>query len=282
MSTVFDPQPHGAERVYVLHGTDSTQVLGPAPLMERVQVLLSAVGVLPAREPSAHPDITDRPFTAESPDPHDHERPTVWSRQRSTVSQVSVELGAERFWDRVHAGSWATWQDRWPDPGQEPLFPPRSPDWLVGAPRWELDPLAPALGPAASGGWVRSPTRGWDDAAGTASPSAAPGPGGEPAPNGVPMPNKDPHPSGETPQHHGVGLFQLTDLESFWILATEEDIPQITQRCEALSAEHPAFTWLTGYFDARDVPGSLRLPAECLPLLEADLTAAGFPVDTWW
>ena len=259
---MFDPQHDAADRVYVFHGTGCTQVLGPAELMDRVRTLLSAAGVVPASAPPGHPDIASRPFTAEAVQRPGAGSPLPWSRERSSVAEVSVELGADAFWERVEAGSWATWQSSWPEPTHGPLFPPSPPDWLTAAPRWELDPLAPALGPAASGGWVRSPAQAWDE----------PGPA---------VPAAQANRSGGA-SHHGIGLFQLTDLESFWVFAPEEDVPDVVARCEALAREHPAFSWLTGYFDARDVAGSLRLPAECLPLLEADLTAAGHPVDTWW
>ena len=256
---VFDPQAGDGDRVYVFHGSGSTQVLGPEHLMERARALLSAAGVPPAPAPAPHPDIAPRPFTAESlQDPGDA-GPGAWPRERSTVSELSVGLGANQFWDRVEAGSWTTWQDRWPVAAQDPLFPPSAPRWLSEAPRWELDPLAPALGPAASGGWVRSPAQAW----------------GDPAP-------QDRRAATSRDRCHGVGLFQLTDLESFWVFACEPDTVEIVARCEALAATHPAFSWLTGYFDPRDVPGSLRLPAECLPVLHADLETAGYAVDTWW
>lgn len=259
---MHDPQDESAARVYVFHGTDSTQVLGPEHLMDRVRTLLSAAGAVPLPSPTAHPDIASRPFTSEAAQLPGDTGPAPWSRERSSVAEVSVDLGAERFWDRIEAGSFATWRDRWPESPQAPLFPPTTPDWLAGAPRWELDPLAPALGPAASGGWVRSPSQGWDQPAAARPPAQTHGPAGS--------------------RHHGIGLFQLTDLESFWVFPPEEDVPAVVARCEALAQDHPAFSWLTGYFDARDVAGSLRLPAECLPLLAADLTGAGHPVDTWW
>ena len=259
---VFDAQSSDAQRVYVFHGTDSTQVLGPGPLMARVRALLTAAGTSPAPKPPLHPDIAPRPFTSESLQDPRADRVESWERQRSTVSEVSVEAGAQLFWDRVNAGSWATWREQWPDSPDGTLYPPSAPDWLVSAPRWELDPLAPALGPAASGGWVRSPSQSWGEPKPLAAPARAARSDGSP--------------------RHAIGLFQLTDLESFWVFAPEEDVADLVARCEALAEDHPAFSWLTGYFDARDVAGSLRLPVECLPLLEADLTAAGFPVDTWW
>lgn len=259
---MFDPQ-HGAdERVYVFHGTASTQVLGPERLTDGVRALLSAAGAAPAPTPSLHPDIASRPFTAESVQLPGEQAPATWARPSSTMAEVSVGLGAEEFWDRVQAGAWATWRDRWPEAPHAPLYPPEVPEWLAAAPRWELDPLAPALGPAASGGWVRSPSQAWGEAAPAPPPGAATRSG--------------------TPGHRGIGLFQLTDVESFWIFAPEQYTAEVAARCESLAEEHPAFTWLTGYFDARDVPGSLRLPTECLPVLRAHLEAAGFAVDTWW
>lgn len=264
---MFDPHAREHGHVYVFHGTESTQVLGPEHLMGQVRTLLSAAGTDPAPEPSLHPDIVPRPYTSESQQDPGDPAPEHWTDVRSTVTEVSVDLGADAFWDRVDKGSWATWQDRWPDPPGGPLFPPSAPDWLVRAPRWELDPLAPALGPAASGGWVRSPARagGSGEPAVPRDPSDRPGDPARPEPGGT-----------------GVGLFQLTDLESFWVFAPEADVADIMARCEALATDHPAFTWLTGYFDVRDVAGSLRLPSPCLPILEADLASAGYAVDTWW
>ena len=175
---------------------------------------------------------------------------------------------------RISAGSWATWSEKWPAPVDGPLFPPSSPEWLTRAPRWELDPLAPALGPAAPGGWVWSPRDG----------------GG---PDGEVERGEESSLPGEPSAEHGetgggsqslpwVGLFQLTDVESFWVLSTPDRLDQVVALCERLSSTHSAFTWLTGYFDAQDILGSLRLPMECAPELEFALTEGGYAVDVWW
>ena len=109
---MHDPQDESAARVYVFHGTDSTQVLGPGHLMDRVRTLLSAAGAVPLPSPTAHPDIASRPFTSEAAQLPGDTGPVPWSRERSSVAEVSVDLGAERFWDRIEAGSFATWRDR--------------------------------------------------------------------------------------------------------------------------------------------------------------------------
>lgn len=144
---MFDAQSSDVERVYVFHGTDSTQVLGPEHLMGRVRGLLTAAGTAAAPEPPLHPDITLRPFTAEAgQDPGGSGG--SWARQHSTVSDLSVEIGAQRFWDRVEAGSWATWREQWPDSPDGALFPPSPPgcsahpagSWTRSLPRWDRRP----------------------------------------------------------------------------------------------------------------------------------------------
>ena len=245
------PAPH--ERVYVFHGGDSTQVFGPSDLVSRAQQLLAAAGVTPHVCPATYPDIAARPYTSEALQDPLAAPPAGWHRSHSNVGTLAVQLSAAQFWDRVDAGAWASWSQRWPSPADGVLFPPRTPEWLTGAPRWELDPLAPALGPAAAGGWL--PYRG-----------ARAGHATEPG----------------TTHTAGVGLFQLTDIESFWVFSSPEQLDRVVALCERLSAQHPAFTWLTGYFDPRDVVGSLRLPMECAPELEYALTERGYPVDVWW
>lgn len=243
------PAPH--ERVYVFHGGDSTQVFGPSALVSQAHQLLAAAGITPHVSPATYPDIAARPYTSEALQDPLADAPSGWSRSHTNVGTLAVELPAPEFWDRISAGSWATWSQRWPSPANGVLFPPRSPEWLTRAPRWELDPLAPALGPAAAGGWL--PYRDQQGA-------------------------HDPGTAGAA----GVGLFQLTDVESFWVLSSPERLDRVVALCERLSAQHPAFTWLTGYFDPRDVVGSLRLPMECARELEYALTERDYAVDVWW
>lgn len=246
------PQSAPHERMYVFHGSASTQLLGTARLVSAAQELLSVAGVTPHVTLAIHPDIAARPYTAESlQDPLEGSFP-AWFRAHTSVEELSVQLPAPQFWDRISAGAWATWSQRWSTPVDGPLYPPHSPPWLTRAPRWELDPLAPALGPAAPGGWIRcSPESATEDASPTVGPES-------------------------------VGLFQLTDVESFWVLSSPAYLDRIATLCEGLSKKHTAFSWLTGYFDPRDVLGSLRLPMECAPELEFALVEHGYPVDVWW
>lgn len=246
-------QPAPQERVYVLHGGDSTQVLGPPSLVSQAQQLLAAAGITPHVSPATYPDIATRPYTSEALQDPLADSPSGWLRSHTNVGTLAVQLPPSEFWDRVDAGSWATWSQRWPSPADGVLFPPRSPEWLTRAPRWELDPLAPALGPAAAGGWL---------------------------PYRVPQADRELEP--DAGHAAGVGLFQLTDVESFWVLSSPEQLDRVVTLCERLSTQHPAFTWLTGYFDPRDVVGSLRLPMECAPELEYALTERDYAVDVWW
>lgn len=142
---MFDPHAREHGHVYVFHGTESTQVLGPEHLMGQVRTLLSAAGTDPAPEPSLHPDIVPRPYTSESQQDPSDPAPEHWMHVRSTVTEVSVDLGSDAFWDRVDKGSWATWQDRWPDPGGT----------VVPAQRTGLARARPAMGTRSPGSGTR-------------------------------------------------------------------------------------------------------------------------------
>lgn len=266
------PAPY--ERVYVFHGSACTQLLGADRLVTAVQKLLAAAGVNPHVSPAVHTDIAARPYTNEALQDPLLDAPAGWLRSHTSVMELSVQLPMQSFWDRISAGSWATWSEKWPAPVDGPLFPPSSPEWLTRAPRWELDPLAPALGPAAPGGWVWSPRDGCgpDGEVERGEESSLPGePSAEQGETG-----------GGSQSLPWVGLFQLTDVESFWVLSTPDRLDQVVALCERLSSTHSAFTWLTGYFDAQDILGSLRLPMECAPELEFALTEGGYAVDVWW
>ncbi|GAA2112104.1 hypothetical protein [Kocuria atrinae] len=267
-------QPAPYERVYVFHGSASTQLLGADRLVTAAQKLLAAAGIDPHVSPAVHTDIVARPYTNESLQDPILDAPSAWLRSHTSVSELSVQLPAQEFWDRLNAGSWATWSEQWPAPAGSPLFPPRTPDWLMYAPRWELDPLAPALGPAAPGGWIWAPAP-----SGSAHESDTGVLSNQSADTALDLATDSPA-SGEQPPW--VGLFQLTDVESFWVLSTAERLDQVVKLCEQLSSTHSAFSWLTGYFDPRDVLGSLRLPMECAPELEFALTERGYSVDVWW
>lgn len=269
-------QPAPYERVYVFHGSASTQLLGTDRLVTAAQKLLAAAGIDPHVSPAVHTDIVSRPYTNEALQDPILDAPSAWLRSHTSVTELSVQLPAHEFWDRLNAGSWATWSEQWPSPADSPLFPPSIPDWLAHAPRWELDPLAPALGPAAPGGWIWAP--GPPEDADFESERESPrDPATESTAEGQSFDATD-----DDDQYPWVGLFQLTDVESFWVLSTPERLDQVVKLCEQLSSTHSAFTWLTGYFDPRDVLGSLRLPMECAPELEFALTERGYSVDVWW
>lgn len=270
-------QPAPYERVYVFHGSASTQLLGADRLITAAQKLLAAAGVDPHLSPAVHTDIVSRPYTNESLQDPILDAPSAWLRSHTNVTELSVQLSAQDFWDRINAGSWATWSEQWPSPAGSPLYPPSAPGWLTGAPRWELDPLAPALGPAAPGGWVWAPASTEDTAVGDAGNMSGQDQQTAAGDRELVETSQD----GAEPSPW-VGLFQLTDVESFWVLSTPERLDHVVKLCEQLSSSHSAFTWLTGYFDPRDVLGSLRLPMECAPELEYALTEREISVDVWW
>ncbi|WP_223286237.1 hypothetical protein [Kocuria atrinae] len=215
-------QPAPYERVYVFHGSASTQLLGTDRLVTAAQKLLAAAGVDPHISPAVHTDIVSRPYTNESLQDPILDAPSAWLRSHTSVTELSVQLSAQDFWDRINAGSWATWSEQWPSPADSPLYPPSAPEWLIGAPRWELDPLAPALGPAAPGGWVWMPTSSKDsDASKEEDPS-------EQAPQLAAADRERGETSEDGEQYSWVGLFQLTDVESFWVLSTPERLDHVS------------------------------------------------------
>lgn len=218
------PAPY--ERVYVFHGSACTQLLGADRLVTAVQKLLAAAGVDPHVSPAVHSDIAARPYTNEALQDPLLDAPAGWLRSHTSVMELSVQLPMQSFWDRISAGSWATWSEKWPAPVDGPLFPPSSPEWLTRAPRWELDPLAPALGPAVPGGWVWSPRDGGgpDGEVERGEESSLPGePSAEQGETG-----------GGSQSLPWVGLFQLTDVESFWVLSTPDRLDQVVALCERL------------------------------------------------
>lgn len=274
--SLFGSQPASYERVYVFHGSTFTQLLGTDRLVTAVQKLLAAAGIDPHVSPTLHTDIVARPYTNESLQDPAFDTPPAWLRSHTSVTELSVQLPASEFWDRLNAGSWATWSEQWPSPADSPLFPPSTPDWLTLAPRWELDPIAPALGPAASGGWIWAPAQcAGDEFTHEHNPP-------EETTSAAISAEVSPHTAADEDPYPWVGLFQLTDVESFWVFSTPERLDRVVRLCEQLSSTHSAFTWLTGYFDPHDVLGSLRLPMECASELEFALTERRYSVDVWW
>ncbi|MGQ1798341.1 hypothetical protein ACT4S5_14595 [Kocuria oceani] len=208
---------------YVLHFESRTVVLGEPAHLEELDALLRGAGVAT--------------------------RPTYWhGMQRddpgAALNSVGTDLTAEHFWDRVDAGAFAA--ARWPVDLDGPLYLPAPPWWLQRARAWEYDPVAPALGAAEPGGWLRVP--GW---AGTENNDAG-GP---------------------------VGLLQLTDPASFWVLASDADLTEVAATAKELARFRQGFDRLTAYFDPDDRIGCLRLPLICREPLEDELLARGVDIE---
>ncbi|TDL40241.1 hypothetical protein [Kocuria rosea] len=212
------------ERVpYVLHFESRTVVLGEPAHLEELDALLRRAGV--------------------------RTRPTYWHGMRqddpgAALNSVGTDLTAEQFWDRVDAGAFAA--ARWPVDLDGPLYLPAPPAWLQRARAWEYDPLAPALGAAAPGGWLRAP--GW---AGTENNDAG----------------------------AAVGLLQLTDPDSFWVLGSDADLAEVAATAKELAPFRQGFDRLTAYFGPDDRIGCLRLPVVCREPLEDELIVQGVDIE---
>ncbi|MFF0944686.1 hypothetical protein ACFYE2_10720 [Kocuria sp. CPCC 205300] len=208
---------------YVLHFESRTVVLGEPAHLEELDALLRGAGVAT--------------------------RPTYWhGMQRddpgAALNSVGTDLTAEHFWDRVDAGAFAA--ARWPVDLDGPLYLPAPPPWLQRARAWEYDPVAPALGAAEPGGWLRAP--GW---AGTENNDA----GGS------------------------VGLLQLTDPASFWVLASDADLTEVAAAAKELTRFRQGFDRLAAYFGPDDRIGCLRLPLVCREPLEDELITLGVDIE---
>lgn len=129
----------------------------------------------------------------------------------------------------------------WPV-GNEPLYLPELPDWLKHARAWEFDPAAPSDGPGNLGGWVR--TRGREG-------------------NGYPL-----------------GLFQLTDANSFWVFGSADDLDDVMALCNSIADVRAGFDQATAYFGQDARFSSIALPIECRAHLEEELFIAGIDVES--
>ena len=216
------------ERVpYVLHFESRTVVLGEPTHLEELDALLRRADV--------------------------RTRPTYWHGMHqddpgAALNSVGTDLTAEQFWDRVDAGAFAA--ARWPVDLDGPLYLPAPPAWLQQARAWEYDPLAPALGAAAPGGWLRVP--GW---AGT-----------------------------ENNDRNGglfldMGVLQLTDPDSFWVLGSDADLAEVAATAKELAPFRQGFDRLTAYFGPDDRIGCLRLPVVCREPLEDELIVQGVDIE---
>lgn len=208
---------------YVLHFESRTVVLGEPAHLEELDALLRAARVAT--------------------------RPTYWHGMHkedpgAALNSVGTDLTAEHFWDRVDAGVFAA--ARWPVDLDGPLYLPVPPPWLQQARAWEYDPLAPALGAAEPGGWLRVP--GW---AGTENDDAG----------------------------AAVGLLQLTDPSSFWVLGSDAHLMEIAATARELARFRQGFDRITAYFGPDDRIGCLRLPVVCREPLEDELIATGIDVE---
>lgn len=208
---------------YVLHFEGRTVVLGEPAHLEELDALLRSGGV--------------------------DTRPTYWHGMRAdepgaALNSVGTDLTAGQFWDRVDAGVFAA--ARWPVDVDGPLYLPAPPGWLQRARAWDYDPVAPALGAAEPGGWLRVP--GWS---GTENNDA-----------GAP-----------------VGLLQLTDPGSFWVLGSDADVLEVAEIGKELARYRLGFDRLAAYFGPDDRIGCLRLPLLCREPLEDELIARGVDIE---
>ena len=124
----------------------------------------------------------------------------------------------------------------WPV-GNAPLFLGQRPDWLEHARSWEFDPVAPPDGPGELGGWTR--LRGREES-------------GQP-----------------------VGMFQLTDPDSFWVLGSADDLDDVMNLCRELAGYREGFDLATAYFDETARYSSIALPLRCKQPLQEEFFIAG-------
>lgn len=130
-------------------------------------------------------------------------------------------------------------QMTWPEQGEE-LRMPEVPRWMTTARSWYFDPVAPPQGPGNIGGWVRT--------------------------------------RGRQGTGHPIGLFQLTDPDSFWVLGTAEDLESVHQLCLDMARFREGFDQTTAYLGYDLEMSSIALPMVCRAALEEEFYIAG--VDT--
>lgn len=130
---------------------------------------------------------------------------------------------------------------QWPV-GNAPLFMPETPQWLANARAWEFDPILPPDGPGSMGGWARVAGR-----------------------EGAGQP---------------VGLFQLTDPDSFWVLGSADDLDEVMNLCRELGRIRSGFDQATGYLDDSARYSCLALPLSCRHALEEELFLVGVDVES--
>lgn len=156
------------------------------------------------------------------------------------LNAVGMEGSAQDFWDALQHAAFQ--QAEWPQEETATVYLPQLPAWLEKAQSWHFDPVSPPLGPGAVGGWIRE--RAQDET-------------GRP-----------------------VGLFQLTEGDSFWVFATEKDLEGIMELCKTLAPFRQGFDHLTPYLGPDDTIGSVALPLVCREALHEELMVRGVDVET--
>ncbi|WP_030013763.1 MULTISPECIES: hypothetical protein [Micrococcales] len=157
------------------------------------------------------------------------------------INSVGIEGDEETFWSAIESAIFQ--QTEWPEGDDAVAYAPHIPDWLAQAQSWFFDPVCPPLGPGGPGGWIRRR-------------NTAEGRG------------------------YPVGLFQLTEEDSFWVFAAEDDLQDITDLCRTLGRFRVGFEQLTPYLGPDDAIGSVALPIECRHVLLEELMVRGVDVET--
>ncbi|MDN5618294.1 hypothetical protein GMA10_04175 [Kocuria koreensis] len=156
------------------------------------------------------------------------------------MNSVGIEGDESVFWNAIESAIFQ--QTEWPEGEDAVVYAPHVPDWLSQAQSWYFDPICPPLGPGGPGGWVRR--------------RAVDGRG------------------------YPVGLFQLTEADSFWVFASEEDLSDIMELCRSLARFRIGFDQVTPYLGPDDTIGSLALPIECRDALHEELMIRGVDVES--
>lgn len=76
-----------------------------------------------------------------------------------------------------------------------------------------------------------------------------------------------------------VGLLQLTDPDSFWVLGSDADLADVAATAKELAPFRQGFDRLTAYFGPDDRIGCLRLPVVCREPLEDELIVQGVDIE---
>ena len=76
-----------------------------------------------------------------------------------------------------------------------------------------------------------------------------------------------------------MGLLQLTDPDSFWVLGSDADLAEVAATAKELASFRQGFDRLTAYFGPDDRIGCLRLPVVCREPLEDELIVQGVDIE---